>query len=396
MSRPQYFLLVVLLGMLTALPPYSIDTSLAAMPDMADGLGTTGAAIQFTLGAYILGSTLGQAVVGPISDRYGRCPVLYVGLAVYIVTAVGCAAATSAEMLTAFRFVQGACVATARILPRAMARDLYDREDAARLLSYMTVIGGTAPIIAPLVGGYFTVWFGWRSVFVFMAAYAAAAFMATLPLLRETLPPARRTPLNPARLAQVAWIILCDRVFRAYAACLMFVAGGLYAFLTGSAPTLIRFLGETPQQFGFDFATVMLAYIGFSFLGGRLVGRFGIGNLLRAGVIMAAVGGVVMAGLAWSGFAAVWAIVAPMFVFMAAFAFILPQATAGAMSPFPDNAGMASSLLGVLQAGAGAVASGALGLLDDGTQLPMTTAIAAMGVGAALSYFLWVRRLPSR
>lgn len=394
MSRTQYFILVVLLGALTALPPYSIDTSLAAMPGMADGLGTTSAAIQFTLSAYIVGSTLGQAVVGPLSDRYGRCPVLYAGLAVYIVTAVGCASATSVEMLTAFRFVQGACVATARILPRAMARDLYDREDAARLLSYMTVIGGTAPIIAPLVGGHFTVWFGWRSVFMFMAAYAAVAFLVILPFLRETLPRAQRTPLDPARLANIARFMLSDQAFRAYAACLMFAAGGLYAFLTGSAPALIRFLGETPQQFGFDFATIMLGYIAFSFLGGRLVNRFGIDNLLGAGVIMAALGGVAMAGLAWAGVAAVWAIVVPMIAFMAAFALILPQATAGAMSPFPDSAGMASSLLGVLQAGAGAVVSAALGLLDDGTQLPMTTAIALMGIGAVFSYFLMVRRLP--
>ena len=267
MSRLQYFLLVILLGSLTALPPYSVDTSLAAMPAMADGLNTSNATIQYALSIYFLGAAAGQVFIGPLSDRFGRRPILYCGLVVFIIAALGAAFSNSVGVLTGFRFVQGMAVAAARVLPRAMARDLYDREDAARLLSYMTVIGGSAPIIAPLVGGHFTVWFGWRSVFLFMAAYAAVAFMLTLPFLKETLPPERRTSLEPRRIARTAWTILRTRAFVAYMLCSISVAAALYAFLIASAPVLIRFLGETPQQFGFDFALVMVAYAATSFIG---------------------------------------------------------------------------------------------------------------------------------
>lgn len=395
MSRFQYFLLVVLLGSLTALPPYSVDTSLAAMPAMADGLATTSAAIQYTLSIYFLGSVLGQVIVGPLSDRYGRRPILYLGLVVFIAAALGSASATSVDMLAGYRFVQGMAVAAARVLPRAMARDLYDREDAARFLSYMTVIGGTAPIIAPLVGGHFTVWFGWRSVFVFMAVYAAVAFALTLPFLKETLPPERRTTLEPARIARTAWTVLKNRTFLAYMMCSVTAGAGLYAFLIASAPVLIRFMGETPQQFGFDFAAVMIAYTATSFIGARLVGRFGIDRLLGAGTVLAALSGTVMAALAWAGVNSVWAILGPMFVFMASFALVLPQATAGALGPFPAAAGMAASVLGIFQTGIGAPAGWAMGLLDDGTQIPMVTAIGLMGIASLLSYLLLVRRLPA-
>ena len=393
MTRFQYLLLAVLLGAVIAMPPYSIDTALPAMPAMADAFGVGSGAVQITLSAVMLGSAVGQLVMGPLSDRFGRRPVLFAALAVFILTSAGCVFVTGVGMLVALRLVQGFAVSACRVLPRAAVRDLFDREDAARLFSYMTLFGGSAPIIAPLVGGHFTVWFGWWAVFAFMAIYSAIVLAAMAVFFRETLPRKDYSALNPDRLARNFTLILRDRRFRAYLACNMCVTGGLFAFLAGSPLVLIRFLGETPEQFGFDFAAVMIVGVAFSYVGARLVGRMGIDRLLFAGVGLAAASGAAMAALAFAGIATVAAIVAPMAVFMVGYTLIVPQATAGALSPFPEAAGTASSLLGFLQICAGAGMATAVGLLDDGTQLPLAIAVAAMGAAALIVYILLVRPL---
>lgn len=391
MTRLQYLLLALMLGAVIALPPYSIDTSLPAMPAMADAFGVGTAAVQVTLTAVMLGSAIGQLVVGPLSDRLGRRPVLLAALGLFTLASAGCVFVTDIEMLAGFRLVQGISVAGCRVLPRAVARDLFDREDAARLLSYMMVFGGTAPILGPLIGGYVTVWFGWWAVFAFMAFYTAIVLAMIAIYFQETLAAPDYGALNPGRLIRNFALILRNRIFWGYLACNMCVTGGLFAFLAGSSLVLIRFLGETPEQFGFDFAAVMIASVTFNYIGARLVGRLGIDRLLFAGVVMAALSGTVLAALAFAGIATLAAILIPMAGFMAAYSLIVPQATAGALSPFPEVAGAASSLLGFLQICVGAASATAVGVLDDGTQMPMTTAVGIAAVALPIVYFSLVR-----
>lgn len=393
MTRLQYLLLAVLLGAVIAIPPYSIDTSLPALPAMAAAFGVGSGAVQITLSAVMLGSAMGQLVVGPLSDRFGRRPVLLAALAVFTLSSAGCAFADDIEILAALRLIQGASVAGCRVLPRAVARDLFDREDAARLLSYMMLVGGTAPIAGPLIGGYVTTRFGWWAVFAFMAIYAVAVFAMLAMFFRETQRRRDHGALILGRLMRSFALILRNRIFWGYLACNMAITGGLFAFLAGSSLVLIGVLGRTPQQFGVDFALVMVVSMAFNYVGARLVGRLGIDRLLFIGVGMAAAAGVAMAALAASGIATVAAIVAPMAAFMAAYSLIVPQATAGALSPFPDTAGAASSLLGFLQIIAGTAAATAVGFLHDGTQMPMTIAVAAMGVAALTAYIVLLRPL---
>lgn len=396
MTRLQYLLLALLLGAVIAMPPYSIDTSLPALPAMADAFGVSSGAVQITLSAVMLGSAIGQLMVGPLSDRFGRRPVLLGALALFTLAGAGCAFTTDIETLAALRLAQGLSVAGCRVLPRAVARDLYDREDAARLLSYMMVIGGTAPIAGPLIGGYVTVWFGWWAVFAFMAIYCAIVLAFTGVYFRETLAERDLTALHPGRLLRNFALILQHRRFWAYLSCNIFITGGLFAFLAGSSLVLIRFLGETPERFGFDFAAVMVVAMSFNYIGARLVGRLGIDRLLFIGAVMAAISGVAMVALAVAGINTVVAIVAPMAGFMAAYSFIIPQGTAGALSPFPETAGAASSLLGFLQICVGTATATTVGFLDDGTQMPMVIAIGIMGVGLLLAYIFLVRPLASR
>ncbi len=396
MSRLQYFLLALLLGAVIALPPYSIDTSLPALPAMADALGVGSGAVQITLSAVMLGSAMGQLVVGPLSDRFGRRPILLLALILFTVAGAGCAFTSDIETLAALRLVMGLSVAGCRVLPRAVVRDLFDREDAARLLSYMMVVGGTAPIAGPLIGGYFTVWFGWWAVFAFMAGYSVIVLVLIGFFFRETQATRDHAALNPGRLLRNFALILKNRIFWAYLSCNMCITGGLFAFLAGSSLVLIRFLGEAPEHYGIDFAAVMVVSMAFNYIGARLVGRLGIDRLLFIGAIMAAASGAAMVALAIAGIDTVAAIMVPMAMFMAAYSFVIPQATAAALSPFPDTAGAASSLLGFLQICVGTTAATAVGFLDDGTQMPMTIAIGGMGVALLIAYICLVRPLARR
>ncbi|MHA1108129.1 MAG: multidrug effflux MFS transporter [Alphaproteobacteria bacterium] len=396
MNRLQYLLIALLLGAVLAMPPYSIDTSLPALPAMADAFGVGSGAVQITLSAVMLGSAMGQLIVGPLSDRFGRRPILLLALALFTLAGVGCAFTSDIETLAALRLAMGFSVAGCRVLPRAVVRDLYDREDAARLLSYMMVISGTAPIAGPLIGGYFTVWFGWWAVFAFMAGYSVIVLALIGFFFRETQAARDYTALDPRRLLRNFGLILRNRIFWAYLSCNICITGGLFAFLAGSSLVLIRFLGETPEEYGIDFAAVMVVAMAFNYIGARLVGRLGIDRLLFIGAIMAASSGAAIIALAVAGVDSVAAILVPMAVFMAAYSFVIPQGTAAALSPFPEVAGAASSLLGFVQICVGTATATAVGFLDDGTQMPITIAIGAMGIGLLIVYMCLVRPLARR
>ena len=391
MKQSSYFMMVVLLGSLSAMPPISIDTVLPAVPEMARQLAVDAGAAQQTLAAYVFGAALGQVLLAPLSDRYGRRPLLFAGLAVYIVSAIGCVYTTDVEALVALRFIQGASTYTGRILPRAIARDLYDREDAARLISYMMVFGGAAPVLAPLIGAQLTDAFGWRSTFVFMTGYGIFIFLLTGLLLKETLPAERRIPVNPVSMALNLGRLLNNRAFVGYGLCVLLTMGGLMAFLASASSVVILFLELSPIDFALAHGAVMLGYSLFGYFAGRLVGRLGIDRLVALGAVAGAACGGAMVFLAVAGIDTLWAIMVPMFGYMAAFSFVVPAATAGALSPFGDMAGTAMANLAFFQTCFSALVAFVVGLLFDGTQIPMVMAIGALGVASLIAYLVLIR-----
>ena len=393
MTRTNYLILVVLLGILQAMPSFSIDTSLAAIPAMAGDLTTNAGSIQLTLSAYVFGAAAGQLVLSPLSDRYGRKAMMLSGLTLYIAAAIGCVYADSVEMLAAMRFIQGSSTFAGRILPRAMARDLYDREEAAKLLSYLAVFSGMAPIIAPFIGAFLLHAEGWQSIFIFMVGYGFLTLVLVALFLKETLPPERRVMLGPATMAANFLTVVRNRAFLSYGACIFCTMGGLMCFLTSSSSVFILFHKQTPQEYAYAFGGIMIAYSLFSFIAGRLVSRIGIDGLIHAGAIIGCMSGIAMWGSAVAGYKTVWALIIPMFGYIAALSFILPQATAGALSPFGHMAGSAMSNLGFIQTCIAATIAGISGLLFDGTQMPMVTIIAVMGIGSLASYYGLIRPL---
>jgi len=393
MTRTNYLILVILLGILQAMPPFSIDTSLAAIPAMAGALTTNAGSIQLTLSAYVFGAAIGQLVLSPLSDRYGRKAMMIWGLTAYILAAIGCAYANNVEMLAAMRFIQGSSTFAGRILPRAMARDLYDREEAAKLLSFMAVLSGMAPIIAPLIGATLLETAGWRSIFLFMVGYGIFTLILVILFLKETLPPERRIRLVPATMITNFLRVVRNRTFISYGACVFCMMGGLMCFLTSSSSVFILFLKQTPQEYAYAFGGIMIAYSLFSFIAGRLVSRLGIDKLIHAGTLIGCVSGITMWACGAAGFNTVWAIIIPMFGYIAALSFILPQATAGALSPFGGMAGSAMSNLGFIQTCIAATTAAISGILFNNTQMPMVTIIAIFSVGSLASYYGLVKPL---
>lgn len=390
MERRERLVLTILLGMVVGLDPLSIDTVLPSAKAMADGLGTDLSSIQLSLSLFVLGMAVGQLFHGPASDRFGRRPVMLGALGLYIAASLALALAPGIDTLIAARLVQGFAAAATQTVARAIIRDRLDREAASRVLSYVYLVLAIAPIVAPILGAYLAVAFGWRSVFWVMIVYGVAALMLHGRWLAETNDNPDPKALSPARLARAFATVAQSRVFWAYVGCGAASFSVLFAFLIGSPAVLMVFLDATPREFSLYFAIVMVGnLIGYP-TGARLVGRLGLDRLLLVGTLGGLASAASIVVLAWTGVDAVAAIVVPMFLYMFFFALILPPATAGALSPFPTLAGAASALLGFVQLGAAALTGTLVGGFDDGTQMPMVTAIGIAGL-AGLASFAVVR-----
>jgi DHA1 family bicyclomycin/chloramphenicol resistance-like MFS transporter len=379
------------LGALVALAPLTMDIYLVSMPSMTEALGASTAQVQLTLSVYMFGWGLAQLVAGPASDRWGRRPVLLWGLGLFVIASAACALARDVETLIAARFFQAVGVAAVFIVPRAVVRDLHAAERAGQMLSIMGMILSVAPIVAPLIGAQLHVWLGWQANFVFVAVYAAAALAYSATRLPETL----RTPdpraLDPRTMAASFATLLRSRVFLGYLLVASFSLGSLFAFLAGSAFVFVSVMGAGERGFAVLFGVVMIGSLLGGFLAARTVLRLGIDGLLRIATAVMLTSGVVLAALAWARVDHPAAVVVPMFVFMISFTMVMPQATAGALTPFPKIAGAAASLLSFCQFVVASCFALVVGLAYEGTQRPMTTAIALGAVLTFAAFWLMVR-----
>jgi DHA1 family bicyclomycin/chloramphenicol resistance-like MFS transporter len=371
----------VLLAALIALPALGTDLYVPALPALAASLGAQVDAGQFTLTAYFVGLAGGQLAWGPLSDRYGRRPVLLAGLAVMLASSVAAVLAESVAGVAASRLVQGFAMSSGAVVTRSIIRDLYAHEKAARLLSSVTVVFSLVPISAPLAGALLTEAGGWRAVFWCMAGVAAALLVAVSARLAETAPAERRS-MHPLHIARTFATVLGERRFIAPFLLVLCSHIGILAWVSNSAFTLIGGLGVSTAEYGLMFAAVMLGQISGAWVSARLVLRAGIPRLLAAGAALMLAAGAAAAALAWAGVGHWLAVVAPFTAFLFGTALIVPNATAAALSPFPAFAGAASSLIGAIGFTAGALVSTALGAAYDGTARPMASMAAFAGLCA--------------
>jgi DHA1 family bicyclomycin/chloramphenicol resistance-like MFS transporter len=383
LNRPEASLrLTLLLSALIALPALGTDMFAPAVPALTESLSAPVSAGQFTLTAFFIGIAGGQIAWGPLSDRYGRKPVLLCGLAIMLVSSVAAALATSVQAVSAARVAQGLGMSSGSLIGRTIVRDLYAHEQAARLLSRMTIVFSLVPLCAPVLGALLVEAAGWPWVFGAMAA-AALALIVLLKKLPETAPAERRS-IRPAAIARTFATILADRRFRAPFLLILCSHIGVLAWVSSSSFALVRGLGVSALAYGFMFGAVMLGQILGAWAASRFVMRLGIARLLRLGTGVMLAAGAAGAVLAWAGVAHWLAVVLPFMAFLFGTAVVFPNAMAAALTPFPAAAGSAASLIGAIGFTAGALVSTGLAAVFDGSARPLATMAFAAGLGAFL------------
>ncbi len=390
-AKPHPAFLAVLLGMLLATLSLSIDLTLPSATRTADSLGVGDAAVQFSLTAFMTGLAAGQLVYGPVSDRFGRRPVLIFGLGLYLAASVGCAFAPSIEALIGFRALHGFAACAMSVVARALVRDLYRDEAAARMYAYVMMVHSVAPIAAPIVGAYLADGFGWRSVFWLIAAYAAVLLVTVWFGLAESLPARNPRATRPGDLLRTYGRVLAHRLFLGYLLCMGACYAGLFGFLSGSPAVLMRQFGLAETDYGLVFAATMATHLAGTVASARLLRRRGIRTVIVPGALGMAACGLAMGGLGLARVDHAAAVILPMAGFMFAFSFIVPPAQAAAMSLFDANTGAAASMMGFFQLAVSAATGALIGHFADGTQIPMTTAIAVAGLIPIVALTLMVR-----
>jgi DHA1 family bicyclomycin/chloramphenicol resistance-like MFS transporter len=391
MLRPGTLALTTLLAMLSALGPLSMDMYLPSLPDIAHVLQAPTARVQLTVSSYLIGFAVGQVIYGPVSDRHGRRPVLLAAVALYLISTLVCAATPSVTPLIGARFLQGIGGSGSIVLARAVVRDLYSGVQAARELSLMGSISAFAPIVAPMIGGVLQTAFGWRASFIAMAAFAVVALVVAGRLLPETL---RQRACQPISLSSVVGgygAVLRHRGFLVYLGILTISYAGLFAWISGASVVLQGIYGLSAVAFGFTFALGAAGYMLGATVATRLVLRLGLDRTMGLGVMVLAAGGLALAAVVAAGIPGVW-LVAAMAIYLAGLGLSMPQAMAGALTPFPDRAGTAASLMGLVQQTVAAVVAAIVGDYLGRSAWPVAGVVVAMG---CLTLLLWAftRRL---
>ena len=387
-SRPG--LVIALVSALIAIGQIATSIYLPSMPAMTVDLATDGAMMQLTLTAYLIGFAVSQLIHGPLSDRYGRRPLLFAGLVLYVAASVACALAGSVEELIVGRVFQAMGACAGPVVGRAVVRDLYDRERAAKVLGYVGFVLAVSPAFAPVLGAYLHGWFGWRANFIFVAAFGAAIGLLMWRKLQETHPPTPQSGLGIANMAASYRTLLRSPSFIAYTLNLSLAFTALFVYISESPFVFIEMLGVSELAYGWYTMAGVGAFASTSLLAGRLAGRLKIAPAVRAGTAIMAAGTIMMGALALGGVFSVAAILGPMMVLAAGIGIILPYGMAGAMSTNPQIAGAASALFGVAQFGLAAGGTLLMGAVRDGTQIPMTVVMAAATLAAAAALLIRV------
>jgi MFS transporter, DHA1 family, multidrug resistance protein len=362
------------------LQPLSTDLYLASLPHLATDFGVTPGAVQQTLSLFVIGFGVAQLISGPLSDRFGRRPVLLGGLAIYITASLACALAPTLALLIAARFVQAVGCCTAAVIARALIRDVYAPAEGARMLSKASSLLAIAPLIGPVLGGYLQVWFGWRAAFVFHTLFCIALLATTWHLFRETnLHPNRDATRIGGLLAIYRRIASAD-FFWAWTLPGALSYAAIFVFISGSSFVLIDVLGIPTQYYGYCFAFGVSGYLAGTFVCRRLLARIGLARAMTAGASLSLFSGLLFAALVLAGVQH-WAIVLLcQFLTMGAHGINFPCAQSGAVAPFPREAGAAAALLGFFTMVAALVTGTWVGMSHDGTLMPLAMTSATIGL----------------
>lgn len=392
---PGRLTLILILGSLAALGPLSIDMYLPAFPDMSRSFDASASLIQLSLTACMLGMALGQLIVGPLSDVRGRKRPLMIALLAYLLASLACAMAPTIEVLIALRFIQGAAGASGIVISRAIVRDLFDGPELTRFFAALSLVNGTAPILAPVIGGQLLRFGDWHFVFYLLAILSTMMLLAVALRLPETLPLDRRVEGNLTTTLKTFGRLLTDRVFIGYAFAQAFVMGAMFAYISGSPFVLQNIYGASPQQFSFLFGLNGIGIILAAQIAGRLAGRVDSERLMRTSLTIVASASILLF-LALTLTDQLIFVMIPLFFVVSSVGLISTLGFTLAMQNYGATAGSASALLGLLPMLVGSLVSPLVGIMGEQSAVPMGLIIMTLDCLALILYYGLIVRRPNR
>nr|WP_295931390.1 multidrug effflux MFS transporter [uncultured Dyadobacter sp.] len=387
MSKKTYFFLILILGSLTALGPFSIDMYLPGFPAIARDLNTTAAKVSQSLSGFFVGISLGQLLYGPLLDKFGRKKPLFIGLCVYILASAGCAVATSIEQLIILRVIQaiGSCAAT--VASVAMVRDLFPVSENAKVFSLLLLVVGFSPMIAPTAGGYVTDAFGWHAVFIILTIMGIAILGATVLWLPDTYEPDRNMSLKPRPIIANFLEVLREPQFYTYSITGAVAFAGLFAYVSGSPIVFMEVFHIEGKVYGWIFAFLSIGFIGSGQVNTLMLRKFTSEQIVNIALICQAVIGLTFLAAALNDLLTLPSTLAFLFLFLCCVGYTFPNAAALSLAPFTRNAGSASALMGAFQMGMGTLISIAISLFEEPSIIPM---VAAMAGSASLALIVLI------
>jgi DHA1 family bicyclomycin/chloramphenicol resistance-like MFS transporter len=377
------------------LQPLATDAYLPSLPGLVRTFEAGIGAVQLTLSLFVLTFGAWQLVAGPLSDRFGRRPVLVAGLALYVAASLACALAPTLAFLIAARVFQAAGCCTCLAVARAIVRDVFAPQAGARAIAQASSILAAAPILGPIAGSALEVRFGFRAIFVVLALFAGLLVALTLSRFGETNRHPDRQATRPGALAATYARVLRSATFRAHTLAGAASYGGIFALITGAPFVLIGLLGVPTARFGLAWAFCVLGYLAGTVVCRRLLLRRSIRGTMRIGGLVALGAAVALAGLALAGVHHWAALVGPGFVYFFAHGINFPASQAGSVAPFPRHAGSAAGLFGFLMMVFAAIVGAAVGITYNGTVYPLAFTVTACALVSAATAFGWISRLPT-
>jgi DHA1 family bicyclomycin/chloramphenicol resistance-like MFS transporter len=380
MNQRTYVFLILILGSLTALGPFSIDMYLPGFPAIAKDLNTTPAKVSLSLSGFFIGISAGQLLYGPLLDRFGRKKPLFIGLVVYILASAGCALSTSIDMLIVMRFIQAIGSCAAAVASMAMVRDLFPVKDSAKVFSLLMLVVGASPMIAPTVGGYVTAAFGWQTVFLILTGMGVAILAATLLWLPDSYKPDTSLSLKPRPIILNFLSVIREPQFYTYALTGAIAFSGLFAYVSGSPTVFMEVFHTDEKVYGWIFALLSIGFIGASQFNTLLLRKYKSEQIINSALLCQLAVGVILFLTSLNGLLTLIPTIGLLFLFLCCIGLTNPNAAALSLAPFAKNAGSASALMGAIQMGMGALISVAISLFEEPSTLPMTTAMAGSSI----------------
>ncbi|WED24926.1 Bcr/CflA family multidrug efflux MFS transporter [Vibrio sp. JC009] len=384
--------LMIILGIIAGLTPLAMDMYLPAMPQMAADLQTSSNAVQFTLTTYVAGFAIGQLIHGPLSDRYGRRPILISGIALFGVSAICCAFVDSILALTLIRFVQGLGGAAGAVVLMAIIRDMFDREKFASVMSLVSLVMTVAPLIAPMLGGYITVYFGWQSIFILLTLIAAVIIVLILAKVKETLGEEKRQPLAFSSIFRNYFAVLKSPASLGLILCDSLAFTGMFAFLTVGSFVYIEYFGVDIEYFGYLFALNIVTMFLLTTINARFLRIFGIHHMLRLGLTIMLISCVGLACV-WFLELSIWYLVPSIMLYIGPCTLIGSNCMGLLLSRYSELAGTASGLAGTAKFGISAVLGAVIAGSPHNVLMTLVLSMVLCALGSTACYVIFARKI---